>query len=496
MKVALTVIAGPGVGTVMEFSEPRGFIIGRAEDADFRLPENDLYVSRHHAYLEVCPPNCRIRDLGATNPPLLNGQPVQEADLREGDTLELGYTHFKVSVNGGQEPLPPAHCLNCGEQIEVPSEGNVPELCGPCTSARLSAPVSPKLKQIARCTSCPTDLSGKANTDGRAAELEGIVAYCCEECLPKWRDDSVRDASIADFNLVRRLGEGGMGVVYLAHHSPTGRLVALKQVKGLCDTNAVHRFERESRIIQSLVHENVVRYLHTGTHKDGPFVVTEFVEGGDAEKLVQSAGGKLSCNDAVHIIGKVLDGVGYLHQREIIHRDIKPQNILIRMSEQKSYKVKLTDFGLAKCYGRAGGTRITRKNIGMGTLMYMPPEQVNDATGVREPADLYAVGVTLYYLLTGRYSFDFPTNKDIEELMNEDPEKWKSPQEALGWIMRVNRVKHPFKIILSGTPVPVRDRNASIPKRLAEVVDKAVQRDPRARYQSAAEFQAALKEFV
>jgi hypothetical protein len=145
-----------------------------------------------------------------------------------------------------------------------------------------------------------------------------------------------------------------------------------------------------------------------------------------------------------------------------------------------------------KCYGLAGGTRITKLNTAMGTLMYMPPEQVRNTATVKEPADLYAVGNMLYYLLTGRYSLDFPTPADIREIRRQKPEEWRTPEDALRMIMKIERIQHPFKIILNEEPIPIRQRDASIPERLAAVVDRAVKKDPNQRFQTAAAFRDAL----
>jgi serine/threonine-protein kinase len=347
---------------------------------------------------------------------------------------------------------------------------------------------------MASCAFCDADLSGVANKDGRAEELKNIVAYSCPQCLPY--DDHVRGRAIGGFNLVRRLGEGGMGVVYLAHHTLTGRLVALKQIKGLQDEYSVKRFERESLFMQAIVHENIVRCLHTGTHSEGPYFVSEFVPDGDLEQLVEKEGGKLPPDRATAIISQVLAGICYLHTKDIVHRDIKPQNILVRSSAGQPDLIKLTDFGLAKCHSQAGGVRLTKPKTAMGTLMYMPPEQIKDAAGVRAPADLYAVGVTLYYILTGSYTFNFPTPAEVAALQRQKPEQFKSPEEVLGWIMRANRVKHPFLIILNEDPVPILDRNTAVPRRLADAVDKAVQKEPEKRFGSAADFQKALRESV
>jgi serine/threonine protein kinase len=128
--------------------------------------------------------------------------------------------------------------------------------------------------------------------------------------------------------------------------------------------------------------------------------------------------------------------------------------------------------------------------------MFMPPEQVRDASAVREPADIYAVGQTLYYLLTGKYSFDFPTAEDIEQFLKNNRAMWRNPQEALAALMQQERIRHPFQIILTEEPIAIREREASLPLKLAGVVDKAVRKDARQRYRTAAEFRHALQEAV
>jgi serine/threonine protein kinase len=128
--------------------------------------------------------------------------------------------------------------------------------------------------------------------------------------------------------------------------------------------------------------------------------------------------------------------------------------------------------------------------------MFMPPEQVRDASAVREPADLYAVGQTLYYILTGRYSFDFPTPEDIEQFLKENRARWQNSQEALAAMMQLQRIRHPFQIILTEEPIAIRKRDASLPLKLAGVVDKVVRKDASQRYQTAADFRHALQEAV
>jgi eukaryotic-like serine/threonine-protein kinase len=500
MKVSLTVIEGPGRGTTREFVEPRTFIIGRAPDCDFQLPPNDPYVSRQHVYLEICPPECRVRDLGsggggALNSPGLNGQPVTEAALKDGDVLELGYTRFRIGITQTRPKPLLANCEECRKPIEyLPGEG-VPARCPECANRRRVAPAT---SVSIACGQCGCDVSAKANSDGRAQELAGVAHYRCDRCLPV--DSAYAGKSLGSYRLVKQLGAGGMGAVYLVYEAPTARLWALKQMKDLKDAALNKRFERGMRLHKDLTHANVIRCIETGLDaQNHPYLVTEYVAGGELGATVD-AGARMSPRVAVPLIAGVLDGLQYLHSRKIIHRDLKPQNVLLDRSLQDPKGVpmrslpvpRIADFDLARCYGLAGGTRLTKLNTAMGTLMYMPPEQVRNSAAVKESADLYAVGVMLYYLLTGRYSFNFPTPAEIREMQKQDPEKWKSPEEAMRMILKLERIQHPFRIILNEEPTPIRERDASIPEKLAGLVDRAVKKDPAQRFQDAAEFQQQL----
>jgi serine/threonine protein kinase len=498
MKVTLTVVKGPEQERVMEFTEPRGFVIGRAQDADFQLPPNDPYVSRRHVLLEICPPSCRMQDLGSTNPPHRNGQPViKECELADGDIVELGYTQFKVSITTQVVPRQ-WQCGTCGKSIELLPGEPTPERCPACVEQqRQAAQAAQKIKPV-RCMSmsCHTDLTQRANSDDRAAELHDVAVYACDTHVPP--GDKLAGSVIGGYEVRKLLGGGGMGVVYLVYHQPTARVLALKQIKDLKDERLVKRFDREMHF-QGLVHSNVVRCIDTGIDSKGaPYLVTEYVSGGCLADEVIERDGRLPQDSAVSLTCEVLNGLEYIHGQSIIHRDIKPENILLlRHPATDRHGIptpKLADFGLAVSYARAGGTRLTKIGIGLGTLMFMSPEQVKDVRSVREPADTYSMGVTLYYLITGQYSFDFPTPGEIRAFQQKLKSGWKKPQEALQALMQLKRITHPFQIILNEEPTPIQKRDPSIPRKLAEVIDKAVRKDAQERFQSAAEFRSALQQ--
>jgi serine/threonine-protein kinase len=482
MKVALTVTGGAQHGRVFEFTEPCGLTIGRARDATVCIPD-DPYVSRRHVYLEITPPRCRLRDLASTNPPHVNGKPVVEYELADGDLVEVGYTRLRVAIDVAALDVVGC-CAGCGRPVVLVVGEQPPATCPACAPSALRD--CNRGTPRATCAFCHADLSANADLDGRATDLEPVAFYACDAHVGAERgDDGLR---IGPYQVRRVLGEGAMGVVYLGYHPRTARVWAVKQVRDLACDALVKRFEREVQLMQRIVHSHVVRCVDTGIDGQGlPYLVSEYMPDGSLEALVQQRGGQLPIEEAVRLAKGILAGLEHLHEHGIIHRDVKPLNILLRGGVPK-----LADFGIAKSYARAGGAWHTRPGTPLGTLMFIPPEQITDAGNVREPADLYAAGVTLYYLLTGRYSFDFPGPMEAAALHREQAGTWKNVEAALQALVRYRRVKHPFFVILEEEPIPVRERDASIPAGLAAVVDRAVRKDARARFQSAAEFRHAL----
>ncbi|MFZ5993479.1 MAG: protein kinase domain-containing protein [Thermodesulfobacteriota bacterium] len=486
MKVTLKVTKGPEKGKVFEFDRPDTFLVGRAKDCHFRLSSSDPYISRRHFFLEICPPKCVLKDLDSTNPPKINGKIVSEQELHNGDTVEVGYTILQISIS---QEIKTAKCKKCGNAIPLAGDDIAPDLCGECISKEIIH--GQKMKTLCKCGK---DLTDKANSDGKAAELLGQVEYVCEECL---KTDWNRDLSVAhvqtvkDYILVKDLGIGGMGRVDIVYHHPTNRLLALKKMKNLSDMLLTKRFERECRFTRELIHENLVRYIDSGVNGKEPYLVMQYITGGNLNDILMARNEPLNSREAIEYIIDVLSGLEFMHKHKIIHRDIKPENIVLMKTDSVKLIPKITDFGLAKKYAESGGTVLTQRGTALGTPIYMPPEQVRDARNAREPADLYSVGITLYYLLTGKYPYKFPTPFELKQLQQRLV-TGRSLGELLKGMLRAKEVKQAMNIVLTEEPVPIQEKNPDIPKRLADVVDRSIKKDIGRRYQSAAEFRKQL----
>jgi CheY-like chemotaxis protein len=216
------------------------------------------------------------------------------------------------------------------------------------------------------------------------------------------RERKFSELLIGNYEILDRLGVGGMGTVFKARHRRMKRVVALKVMsRALCrDQKSVQRFQREVEAIARLSHPNIVLAHDADEAEIGHFLVMEYVSGTDLASLVQRSG-PFTVREAVSCIRQAARGLEYAHAQGIIHRDIKPANLL----RDAQGVVKITDLGLARLNDPAGGpvanSGLTQAGGVVGTVDYMSPEQAFDSTRIDPRADIYSLGCTLHYLLTG-----------------------------------------------------------------------------------------------
>jgi len=218
--------------------------------------------------------------------------------------------------------------------------------------------------------------------------------------------------NIRDYKIIKKLGEGGMGTVYLAEDTMLERKVALKTLNPTLtkDSHFTERFRHEAKIQASLIHPNIVALYNYFREVDNYCMVMEYVEGVTLKHLI-SATGPMPEQRAVWILNQLLEAVGFAHKKGIVHRDIKPSNVLIT----KDDNVKILDFGIAKILQDKG---LTKTGTKMGTVYYMSPEQIKAVKDIDHRTDIYSLGITLYEMLSGRVPFNMDTDSDFE-IMNE-----------------------------------------------------------------------------
>jgi serine/threonine protein kinase len=220
------------------------------------------------------------------------------------------------------------------------------------------------------------------------------------------REAEQKVTRIGPYDLVRKLGEGGMGAVYQAHDTRDGSVVALKVLprSRARDKVFVERFEREARAAFELDHPNIVHGLDVGNADGYHFLVMEFVQGHDVYALLEQRG-RLPEREVLSIMEQIGAALDHIHGERLVHRDIKPENIIVTANGE----AKLTDMGLAMDNQTQGRRRITRSGIAMGTPFYLSPEQIEGKTNIDIRADIYAFGATVYEMITGRPPFDGET---------------------------------------------------------------------------------------
>jgi eukaryotic-like serine/threonine-protein kinase len=272
------------------------------------------------------------------------------------------------------------------------------------------------------------------------------------------RDAAASRVQIPDFLLGRCLGEGAMGAVFEGQ-AKNGSIVAVKvlKIQGDVSEEDKARFVREAETTAALQHPNVVRILSYGQAGPALYLIMEFIRGESLKKRIDRLG-PLPVPVALHITRQIGSALDHARSRQIIHRDVKPENILVN----EEGLAKLTDFGLAKSITNSGRSGLTRPGEGMGTLPYMPPEQIEDALTADHRSDIYSLGATLYHMLTGKKPFSAKSNMDF------------------------------FMKILNEDPAPISEVRQDVPPIVVNMVSKCMRKKREDRYQTAAELVNAI----
>jgi len=507
-KITLSVVEGNLSGTDFVFEDRTSCIMGRGRGCEPKLPNDPEHrrVSRNHCLLDINPPDIRIRDFGSLNGTYVNGEKIgqrekdksakegaaekfPEYDLKHGDRITLGETVLEVSV------YTPAICVDCSAEIpeEKRAVTQVADDLYQCEECKRKVKAmgqtdAPKAKPM-ECSKCGRNVEGEVGDNRRGQ-------YVCLSCREDPKEILMRLLTLAKsgrkelqpingYTIERELARGGMGAVYLAREDGTEKSVALKVMlpQVAADDRATQKFLLEAVNTQALDHANVVKTYDSGCSEGTFFFTMEYCNGGSIDSLLKQRGGPLSIDEALPLMFQLLDGLDYAHQalipkvrlndgsyrpgKGLVHRDLKPQNILLH-SSYGNLVVKVADFGLGKAFDLAGLSGQTSTGAVAGTPVFMARQQVRRFKYAKPDVDVWAAAATFYFLLTGELVREFELRKGAKK------DIWDQ--------------------ILSYDAVPIRKVNPNIPKRLAEVIDTALREEPKIGFSTAAELKRGLED--
>ncbi len=336
-------------------------------------------------------------------------------------------------------------CPHCRATLKTASAAGTHIACNAC-QGRMTVPET-VIPQASRNEAADTSADIFFGQDLPSDEAQGPLS------LKGIRPRPLQSITLGDFQILRKLGTGAMGAVYLARQRSQQRLVALKVLsRALSERGAyVLRFNREAEVMAQLDHPHIVKLYGIGEEQGLHYLAMEFIDGLTLTALLENRGGQLGVGDALYVILRCANALGHAHELGIIHRDVKPSNIMIGQLGQ----VKLADLGLARPVET--DLSLTESGLGLGTPHYMAPEQARSARHADARSDLYSLGCALYRMLTGALPFD--EDSAIELMLAKEQGLFPS----------------------------ARRRNSDVPPRLDLIIDKMLARNPKLRYQTCAE---------
>jgi hypothetical protein len=436
--VSFQCLAGPLKGQTFRLTGGPVFLFGRYGKATFSLAA-DPAASHLHFLIDTSENRIRIIDLGSTNGLVINethiggkqGPPFTDfVTLKAGDTVLAGACLFRLEITREStvRDMPPLSTLMGAIEFEGHEH------------LRLDR---------------HTAILSKDSVTIRMADHHADQPTLDADGLP-WIDG---------FTILEKIGGGGRGIVYKAVKDDTGAATAIKMMNFNRNKSrkqrSIEMFRREIQITRQLDHPNIIRYLNDGISGGAPFLAIEYVDGGTLDQLIQDES-RLELPRAVPLFIQLLEAVMHMHSRSLVHRDIKPKNILLDLRRGGGMAVKLSDMGLSCRFTTPDASEFLPIISEGGTPAYMPPEQLTDVTRAIPQSDVFSSAATFYQMLTGAILYDFK-DKDQNET------------------------------ILEGAITPILDLRPDLPQPIADVISRGLSYQPENRYENAQEMLEALK---
>jgi hypothetical protein len=438
-------LSGPLAGQNFQLDGGPAFIFGRYSRCHFRLTA-DPAASQLHFLMDISEDRVRIVDLGSTNGLVVNdvhyggrfGKPIVDfLTIKHGDSVLAGGSFFRLNIEGEDDDDKAAI-----DALKAALDSGAKHLVKPVRDR---------------------DFSGAS--DFRSESDDDKDRTAIGPSTGKMTETGSRFPEIEGYVMLGRIGVGGRGAVYKVIKVDSGEKAALKMLlpKTIKKPRAVEVFSREIKVTKQLDHPNIIRYLDNGVANDIPYLALEFAEGGNLDDYIRrSPDGRLDFGEAATLFVEVLEGLAYMHEKSLVHKDVKPKNILLARGKD-GMTAKLSDMGLTSRMSTNMVDNFLPLVAEGGTPAYMPPEQLVEFTQALPQSDVFSAAATFYQMLSGELLYDF-----------------KGKDQAA--------------VILDGNIRPILTLRPELPGRTAEVINKALSYYPENRYADAGEMLVALRE--
>ena len=380
---AVVTISGPVFGN---FILERGESVEMGRSLQTDLSVDDLRVSRRHARIVHSDRGVAVEDLSSANGTYVNGRRIRKAFLRSGDTLQVGNAALQIQIDYSDEDY---------------------------------------LERNYSCDACGRVISLMTFADGDVIQVED--RFICPQCREKQETPAfslvelevIQRLDAEGFEVLEKLSLSGVVPIYKARKRSLDQLVAIKALplgQVPVTQQKISRFVQEARTQARLRHRNIVAIYDVRQGRDLIYIVMELIEGETLQQMIERSRSRLAVRDALRITYQVARALQHAHEKGIIHRDVKPPNIMIG----RDHEARLIDFGLAKNLSDLG-VSITSDGETLGTWGYMAPEQIGHAREVDCRADVFGLGASLYHALAGRPPFMAATEVALVEQLEKGP---------------------------------------------------------------------------